>query len=42
MARRLDSGYLAALVAEHRMTEDDATAVAVDLVARRTREVFGL
>jgi glucuronate isomerase len=42
MARRLDSGYLAALVAEHRMTEDDATAVAVDLVARRPREVFGL
>jgi glucuronate isomerase len=42
MSRRLDSGFLAGLVAEHRMTEDDAVTAAIDLVTGRPREVFGL
>jgi glucuronate isomerase len=42
MSRRLDSGYLAGLVAEHRMTEDDAIWTAADLVSGRPREVFRL
>jgi glucuronate isomerase len=42
MARRLDSGFLAELVAEHQLTEDEARATAVDLVAGRPREVFKL
>ncbi|MBI1379228.1 MAG: glucuronate isomerase [Frankiales bacterium] len=42
MARRLDSGFLAGLVAEHRITEDDAMLAAVDLVTGRPREVFVL
>ena len=42
MSRRLDSGYLAQLVAEHRLDEDEAIAAAVDLVSGRPRAVFGL
>jgi glucuronate isomerase len=42
MARRLDSGHLAQLVAEHRLDEDEALATAVDLVTGRPREVFRL
>jgi glucuronate isomerase len=42
MSRRLDSGYLAGLVAEHRLDEDEALEVAVDLVAGRPRAVFKL
>jgi glucuronate isomerase len=42
MARRLDSGYLARLVAEHLLDEDEALETAVDLVAGRPREVFEL
>jgi glucuronate isomerase len=42
MARRLDSGYLAQLVAEHRLDDDEAVAAAIDLVAGRPKEVFGL
>jgi len=42
MSRRLDSGYLAGLVAEHRIEEDEALDTAVDLVAGRPREVFKL
>jgi glucuronate isomerase len=42
MARRLDSGYLARLVAEHLLDEDEAVETAVDLVAGRPREVFRL
>lgn len=42
MSRRLDSGFLATLVAEHRMHEDDALAAAVDLVSGRPTEVFHL
>ncbi|NHC46718.1 glucuronate isomerase [Motilibacter aurantiacus] len=42
MARRLDSGYLAGLVAEHRLGEDEAYETAVDLVTQRPRHVFKL
>ncbi len=42
MSRRLDSGYLARLVAEHVLDEDEAREIAVDLVDRRPREVFKL
>ena len=42
MARRLDSGYLAGLVAEHRLDEDEAVETAVDLVAGNPRKVFKL
>ena len=35
-------GYLAGLVAEHRLDEDEAAEVAVDLVAGRPRSVFKL
>ncbi|WP_034510612.1 glucuronate isomerase [Blastococcus sp. URHD0036] len=42
MSRRLDSGYLARLVAEHVLGEDEAGEIAVDLVDRRPREVFKL
>ena len=42
MARRIDSGYLAGLVVEHRIEEDEALDTAVDLVAGRPREVFKL
>lgn len=42
MSRRLDSGYLAQLVAEHRIDEDEAVETAVDLVTGRPSEVFKL
>ena len=42
MSRRLDAGYLAGLVAEHRLDEDEARETIVDLVAGRPREVFKL
>ncbi|WP_372593072.1 glucuronate isomerase [Actinotalea sp.] len=42
MSRRLDSGHLAQLVAEHRLDEDDATEAAIDLVSGRPQEVFQL
>ncbi len=42
MSRRLDSGYLAGLVAEHRLAEDEAAEVAVDLCTTTPREVFKL
>jgi glucuronate isomerase len=42
MSRRLDSGYLARLVVEHRLDEDEALEAAVDLVSGRPREVFRL
>jgi glucuronate isomerase len=42
MSRRVDAGVLAGLVAEHRLDEDEAHDVAVDLVAGRPREVFKL
>lgn len=42
MSRRLDSGYLAQLVAEHRLPEDEAVEVAEDLCTNIPREVFKL
>lgn len=42
MARRLDARYLAELVSEHRITEDDAHAVALDLVTTIPSKVFKL
>ena len=37
-----DSGYLAQLVAEHRLEEDEAHETAVDLVSGRPTQVFKL
>jgi glucuronate isomerase len=42
MSRRTDCGFLAELVAEHRLDEDEAVETAVDLVEGRPREVFKL
>jgi glucuronate isomerase len=42
MSRRVDSGYLARLVAEHRLDEDEAAAVLVDLVTASPRRAFKL
>jgi glucuronate isomerase len=42
MSRRLDCGYLAELVATHRLDEDEALATAHDLVAVNPRAAFKL
>jgi glucuronate isomerase len=42
MSRRLDCGYLAGLVAEHRLDADEARETAVDLVAHQPKRVFKL
>ncbi len=42
MARRLDAGYLAGLVAEHRLDEDEALAVAIELTGALPARVFKL
>jgi glucuronate isomerase len=42
MSRRLDCGFLAGLVAEHRMDEDEAFDTAVALVTDQPRRVFKL
>ena len=42
MARRLDAGYLAQLVAEHRLEEDEAHEIAVELVGALPTQVFKL
>ncbi len=42
MARRLDAGYLARLVAEHRLSEDEAVETAIDLVSGQPERVFKL
>jgi glucuronate isomerase len=42
MSRRIDAGWLAQLVAEHRLDEDEATETALDLVTGRPQEVFRL
>jgi glucuronate isomerase len=42
MSRRLDAGFLAALVAEHRLDEDEALDALIGLVATQPREVFKL
>ncbi|MGB6059015.1 MAG: glucuronate isomerase [Microthrixaceae bacterium] len=40
LARRVDCGFLARLVAEHRLELDEAADVAVDLAYRLAREVY--
>lgn len=42
MSRRVDSGYLARLVAEHRLDEDEAAEVLTDLVTSAPRRAFKL
>ena len=42
MSRRLDCGYLAELVATHRLDEDEALATAYDLVALNPKAAFKL
>jgi glucuronate isomerase len=42
MSRRLDASYLATLVAEHRLAEDEALETAVDLVSAIPTEAFKL
>jgi glucuronate isomerase len=42
MSRRIDAGWLAQLVAEHRLDEDEAAETALDLVTGQPREVFKL
>ena len=42
MARRVDAGFLARLVAEHRLDEEEALDTAIDLVTGRPTEVFKL
>lgn len=42
MSRRLDAGFLAGLVAEHRMDEDEALDTATELVATNPRRAFKL
>jgi glucuronate isomerase len=41
-ARRVDSAYLAGLVAEHRITLDEAAETAVDLVVTQPKKAFKL
>ena len=41
VARRLDAGFLAELVAEHRLEEDEAHTVAADLAYGLARSTFG-
>jgi glucuronate isomerase len=42
MSRRIDAGWLAQLVADHRLDEDEATETALDLVTGQPRKVFRL
>ena len=42
VARRIDCAYLARLVAEHRLREDEAHEVAHDLAYRLPKEAYGL
>ena len=42
MSRRVDAGFLAGLVAEHRLDEDEALLVATDLIVERPRVAFKL
>jgi glucuronate isomerase len=42
MSRRIDAGFLAGLVAEHRIDEDEAHDIAVDLVSTIPTSVFKL
>ncbi len=42
MARRLDAGFLAGLVADHRLEEDEAVETMVDLTSTNPRKAFKL
>ncbi|MHA6513134.1 glucuronate isomerase [Tessaracoccus sp. Z1128] len=42
VARRVDSAFLATLVAEHRLAMDEAVETAIDLVSTQPRKVFKL
>jgi glucuronate isomerase len=42
VARRIDCGFLARLVAEHRMDEDEAREIAVDLAYRLAKKAYKL
>ncbi|MFC7530030.1 glucuronate isomerase [Actinoplanes sp. GCM10030250] len=42
MARRVEAGFLARLVAEHRLGESEATDIAVNLVSGQPKKVFKL
>ncbi|MDT4987663.1 MAG: glucuronate isomerase [Micromonosporaceae bacterium] len=42
MSRRVDAGFLAGLVAEHRLDEDEARDTIVNLVTEQPRKVFKL
>lgn len=42
VARRVDSGFLANLVAEHRLAMDEAAEIAVNLVSTQPKKVFKL
>jgi glucuronate isomerase len=42
VARRIDCGFLARLVAEHRLDEDEAAEVAHDLAYRLAKETYQL
>ena len=42
VARRVDCAYLAKLVAEHRLDEDEAAEVAHDLAYRLAKEAYKL
>ncbi|UQU62603.1 glucuronate isomerase [Couchioplanes caeruleus] len=42
MSRRVDAGFLARLVADHRLSEDEAADIAVRLVSDQPRVVFKL
>ena len=42
VARRVDCGYLARLVAEHQMEEDEAHEVALDLTYRLAKSAYRL
>lgn len=42
MSRRVDAGYLAGLVAEHRLDEEEAALTAIELASSQPRAVFKL
>ena len=42
MARRVDAGFFAGLVVEHRLDEEEAAAIGTDLVVGRPSHVFKL
>ena len=42
MARRVDCAYLATLVADHRLEEDEAAELAADLACHLARRAYRL